>query len=49
MKLKERRENQGYNGERQVIVSIMYDQNTGKEYDIADIYEMENGNVYNTK
>lgn len=49
MKLKERRENQGYNGEHQIIVSIIYDQDTGKEYDIADIYEMENGNVYDIK
>ena len=49
MKLKERKENHGYNGERQVFVNIVYDPNTGKEYDVADVYEMENKEVYNIK
>tara|TARA_R110002020_G_scaffold467176_2_gene690491 strand:+ start:128 stop:277 length:150 start_codon:yes stop_codon:yes gene_type:complete len=49
MKLKERKENHGYNGERQVFVNIVYDPNTGKEYDVADVYEMENKDVYNIK
>jgi|TARA_R100001463_G_scaffold98225_1_gene152710 hypothetical protein len=49
MRLKVKKEYQGYNGERKVIEYITYDPNTGKEYDVADIYEMENDNVYNIK
>jgi len=43
-KLKTRYENQGHNGIREVIVRIVYDPKTGKEYDVADLYEMENNN-----
>ena len=43
-KLKTRYENQGHNGIREVIVGIVYDPKTGKEYDVADLYEMENNN-----
>ena len=43
-KLKTRYENQGHNGIREVIVEIVYDPKTGKEYDVADLYEMENNN-----
>ena len=41
-KLKIRYENQGHNGIQEVIVGIIYDPKTGKEYDVADLYEMEN-------
>ena len=41
-KLKIRYENQGHNGIQEVIVGIIYDPETGKEYDVADLYEMEN-------
>jgi len=49
-KLKTRYENQGHNGIREVIVGIIYDPETDKEYDVADLYEMENNNkdVYKT-
>tara|TARA_R100000656_G_scaffold109962_1_gene82008 strand:+ start:206 stop:382 length:177 start_codon:yes stop_codon:yes gene_type:complete len=43
-KLKTRYENQGHNGIREVIVGIIYDPETDKEYDVADLYEMENNN-----
>ena len=43
-KLKTRYENQGHNGIQEVIVGIIYDPETGKEYDVADRYEMENNN-----
>jgi len=43
-KLKTRYENQGHNGIQEVIVGIIYDPETGKEYDVADLYEMENNN-----
>jgi len=50
IKLKTRYEDQGHNGERRVMVPIMYDPETGKEYDIADIYEVGNDiNVHNSK
>ena len=49
-KLKTRYENQGHNDIREVIVGIIYDPETDKEYDVADLYEMENNNkdVYKT-
>ena len=49
MKLVTKKENQGHNGEREVVTYITYDQNTGKEYDVADVYEMESKDVYNIK
>ena len=43
-------EDQGHNGERRVIVPIVHDPDTGNEYDVADIYEMENDvDVYHPK
>jgi peptidyl-tRNA hydrolase len=49
-KLKTRYENQGHNGIREVIVGIIYDPETDKEYDVADLYEMKDNNkdVYKT-
>jgi len=41
-KLKIRYENQGHNGIEEVIVGIIYDPETDKEYDVADLYELEN-------
>jgi hypothetical protein len=41
-KLKIRYENQGHNGIEEVIVGIIYDPKTDKEYDVADLYELEN-------
>ena len=49
MKLKTIKEYQGYNGERQVVTYVTFDPNTGKEYDVADIVEMESEDVYNIK
>jgi len=49
MKLVTKKENQGHNGERKVVTYITYDPNTGKEYDVADVYEMESKDVYNIK
>tara|TARA_R100000655_G_scaffold37794_1_gene72441 strand:+ start:514 stop:699 length:186 start_codon:yes stop_codon:yes gene_type:complete len=49
MKLVTKKENQGHNGERKVVTYITYDPNTGKEYDVADVYEMESKDVYNNK
>ena len=49
MKLVTIKENQGHNGEREVVTYITYDQNTGKEYDVADVYEMESKDVYSIK
>ena len=50
VKLETTYEDQGHNGERRVIVPIMYDPDTGNEYDVADIYEMENDvDVYHPK
>ena len=49
MKLVTKKENQGHNGEREVVTYITYDPNTDKEYDIADIHDMENKDVYNIK
>ena len=49
MKLKTIREYQGHNGECQVVTYITFDPNTGKEYDVADIVEMESEDVYNIK
>ena len=41
-KFKIRYENQGHNGIKEVIVGIIYDPETDKEYDVADLYELEN-------
>ena len=41
-KLKIRYENQVHNGIKEVIVGIIYDPETDKEYDVADLYELEN-------
>ena len=41
-KLKTRYDNQGHNGIKEVIVGIIYDPETDKEYDVADLYELEN-------
>ena len=49
MKLVTIKENQGHNGEREVVTYITYDPNTGKEYDVADIYDMEREDVFITK
>ena len=49
MKLVTKKENQCHNGERKVVTYITYDPNTGKEYDVADVYEMESKDVYNIK
>lgn len=50
VKLETTYEDQGHNGERRVIAPIMYDPDTGNEYDVADIYEMENDvDVYHSK
>ena len=49
MKLVTKKENQGHNGEREVVTYITYDPNTGKEYDVADIYDMESEDVFSTK
>lgn len=49
MKLVTKKENQGHNGERKVVTYITYDPNTGKEYDVADVYEMESKDVYSIK
>jgi hypothetical protein len=49
MKLVTIKENQGHNGEREVVTYITYDPNTGKEYDVADIYDMESEDVFSTK
>ena len=46
MKLVTIKENQGHNGEREVVTYITYDPNTGKEYDVADMYEMEHGTCF---
>lgn len=42
IELKTRYEHQGHNGEKRIVVPIMYDPNTGKEYDIADIEDTNN-------
>tara|TARA_R110002050_G_scaffold32070_3_gene82595 strand:- start:1457 stop:1633 length:177 start_codon:yes stop_codon:yes gene_type:complete len=42
IELKTRYEYQGHNGEKHIVVPIMYDPNTGKEYDIADIEDTNN-------
>jgi len=49
-KFKTRYENQGHNDIREVIVGIIYDPKTDKEYDVADLYEMKDNNkdVYKT-
>ena len=49
MKLVTIKENQVHNGEREVVTYITYDPNTGKEYDVADIYDMESEDVFSTK
>jgi hypothetical protein len=49
MKLITKKENQGHNGEREIVTYITYDPKTGEEYDIADVYEMESKDVYNIK
>ena len=49
MKLVTKKENQGHNGEREVVTYITYDPNTGKEYDVADIYDLESEDVFSTK
>ena len=50
VKLETTYEDQGHNGERRVIAPIMYDPDTCNEYDVADIYEMENDvDVYHPK
>ena len=50
VKLETTYEDQGHNGERRVIAPIMYDPDTGNEYEVADIYEMENDvDVYHSK
>ena len=46
MKLVTIKENQGHNGEREVVTYITYDPITGKEYDVADMYEMEHGTCF---
>lgn len=46
MKLVTIKEYQGHNGEREVVTYITYDPNTGKEYDVADIHEMEYGKCF---
>ena len=48
-RLKTRKEYHGYNGERHVSVPIVYDPKTGFEFDVAEMHEMEVGNVYDTK
>ena len=46
MKLVTIKEYQGHNGEREVVTYITYDPITGKEYDVADMYEMEHGTCF---
>ena len=48
-RLRTRREYHGHNGERHVSVPIVYDPKTGFEFDVAEIHEMEVGNVYDIK
>ena len=40
-KLKVRYENHGFDGEKDIIVPIMYDPDTGNIYDVGDIYDIK--------
>ena len=48
-RLQTRYEDQGHNGEKQLVVPIVYDPKTGFEFDVAEIHEMEVGNVYDIR
>jgi len=48
-RLQTRYEDHGHNGEKQVVVPIVYDPKTGFEFDVAEIHEMEVGDVYDIK
>ena len=40
-KLETRYENHGYDGEKSIIVPIMYDPKTGFTYDVGDLHDIE--------